>query len=195
MLNWKQLEEYVLHCRSCSLCLTRNRPVMGRGNHQAEIMFIAEAPGAMEDKEGIPFVGPAGKVLDRLMEDCGLTRDEVYITNIIKCHPEHNRDPRPEEKEKCFPVLRYETYLLKPKIIVCLGRVAAQQLIDPDYRITRQHGQWIERKGYYLTAVYHPSALLRDPDKMEETKQDFRKIVEKKEELHDRQNKSTDRDD
>lgn len=141
MYTWEEIEEYVNHCQRCSLYTTRNKPVMGRGSHNAEIMFIAEAPGAKEDEVGIPFVGPAGQLFDKLLKDCGLSREEIYITNIIKCHPPHNREPEEQEKESCFPYLCYETYLLKPKIIVCLGRVAAQKLIDPNFRITRQHGQ------------------------------------------------------
>ena len=117
MVNWEQLEEYIQHCRCCPLCRTRNRPVMGRGDHHARIMFIAEAPGAMEDKAGIPFVGPAGQVLDQLLQDCGLSRSEIYITNIIKCHPPGNRDPEENEKEKCFPYLRCETALDRKSVV------------------------------------------------------------------------------
>lgn len=184
MYTWEEIENYVNNCRRCPLCETRKRAVMGRGSHQAQIMFIAEAPGEKENQAGIPFIGPAGQLFDKLLKGCGLSREEIYITNILKCHPPYNREPKEEEKEKCFPYLCYETYLLKPRIIVCLGRVAAQRLIDPGFRITRQHGEWIERKGYYLTAIYHPSALLRDPDKLETTKEDFCKIVQKRDEIN-----------
>lgn len=183
MYTWDELEEFVEQCQQCPLAFSRKKPVMGRGNHQADIMFIAEAPGAKEDEAGIPFVGPAGHLFDRLLEECNLTREEIYITNILKCHPPGNRDPQEVEKEKCFPYLKYETYLLKPKIIVCLGRVAAQRIIAPDFRITRQHGTWIHRKNCALTAVYHPSALLRDPSKLEMTKDDFREIVHMRDKL------------
>lgn len=179
MHTWNEIENFVVHCNRCPLCQTRNHSVMGKGSHQASIMFIGEAPGAKEDLAGIPFVGPAGQLFDELLKDCGLSRKDVYVTNIVKCRPPYNRDPQVQEQACCFPYLRYETYLLHPKIIVCLGRISAQKLIDPNFRITRQHGQWIERKGYYLTAVYHPSALLRDPTKIEETKRDFREIVNK----------------
>lgn len=179
MYTWEELEHFVNNCHNCPLCRTRIHPVMGRGSHHADIMFIAEAPGAREDECGYPFVGPAGKMFDELLADCGLSRDEIYITNIIKCHPPGNREPSDIEKEKCFNFLKYETYLLKPKIIVCLGRVAAQRIISPDFRITRQHGTWIHRKNCALTAVYHPSALLRDPEKLQMTKDDFHGIVEK----------------
>lgn len=137
--TWDDIEQHVAVCSQCSLCRTRCRPVMGRGNRQADVMLIAEAPGAQEDKQGIPFVGNSGKILDRLLQDCGLEREEIYITNILKCHPPDNRDPKEEEKEACFPYLKYETFLLKPRIIVCLGRVAAQRIISPDFKITSQH--------------------------------------------------------
>lgn len=156
---------------------------MGRGDRQADIMLIAEAPGGQEDEQGIPFVGKSGEVLDNLLRDCGLSRKEIYITNILKCHPPGNRDPKEEEKEACFPYLKYETFLLKPKIIVCLGRVAAQRIISPDFKITRQHGTWAYRKNCAMTAVYHPSAILRAPSKYEEAKKDFAEIVKKREEL------------
>lgn len=181
--TWNDIEEHIAVCSQCPLSQTRNRPVMGQGSHQADIMLVAEAPGAQEDREGIPFVGSSGEILDRLLGDCGLNRKEIYITNILKCHPPGNRDPKEEEKEACFPYLKYETFLLKPKIIVCLGRVAAQRLIAPDFKITRQHGAWIYRKNCALTATYHPSAVLRDPSKYEIVRGDFCEIVRKRAEL------------
>lgn len=178
MHTWDELNNFILHCRGCGLARTRRLPVVGQGNRRTDLMMIAEAPGAREDEEGIPFVGPAGKMLDQLLAGAGLSRGEIYLTNIVKCHPPGNRDPREEEKDLCMPYLRYETYLLRPKIIVCLGRVAAQRIISLDYRITRQHGTWIRRKNCDLTAVYHPSAILRDPAKLEETQADFLSIAE-----------------
>ena len=183
MYTWNDIEQHITVCTCCPLSKTRHLPVVGRGSRSADIMLIAEAPGGQEDQEGIPFVGRSGKILDELLENCSLTREEIYITNILKCHPPGNRDPKEEEKEACFPYLKYETYLLKPKIIVCLGRVAAQRIISPGYKITRQHGTWTYRKDCALTAVYHPSAILRDPAKMEETKADFMEIVRKRDEL------------
>lgn len=153
---------------------------MGRGSRQAELMLIAEAPGGEEDRQGILFVGRSGEVLDRLLKDCGLTREEIYITNILKCHPPGNCDPREEEKAACFPYLKYETFLLKPRIIVCLGRVAAQRIISPDFKITRQHGTWTYRKNCALTATYHPSAIPRDPSKYEIVKEDFCEVLKKR---------------
>ncbi len=177
--TWNDIEQHVSACTHCPLCRTRQRPVMGRGSHRASIMLIAEAPGGQEDRQGVPFVGSSGEILDRLLGDCGLKREELYITNIIKCHPPGNRDPKEEEKEACFPYLKYETFLLKPGIIVCLGRVAAQRIISPDFKITRQHGTWICRKNCALTATFHPSAVLRDPSKYETVKKDFLGIAEK----------------
>ncbi|HIX71911.1 MAG TPA: uracil-DNA glycosylase, partial [Candidatus Anaerobutyricum stercoripullorum] len=132
-----------------------------------------------EDRDGIPFTGQSGQVFDRLLGEIGMTREDVYITNIVKCHPPGNRDPKPEEQEACIPYLKYETLLLRPKMIVCLGRVAAQRIIRPDFRITREHGSFLLRKGVWLTAVYHPSAILRDDTKYPETAADFRAIKEK----------------
>ncbi len=181
--TWDEIEQHVAACTRCPLSRTRHLPVMGRGDHQADIMLIAEAPGGQEDEQGVPFVGKSGELLDRLLQDCGLYRKELYITNILKCHPPGNRDPQAEEKEACFPWLKYETFLLKPKIIVCLGRVAAQRIISADFKITRQHGTWTYRKNCALTATYHPSAILRDPSKYEEVKQDFEEIVRKRAKL------------
>lgn len=178
--TWNDIEQHVASCVQCPLNKTRHRPVMGRGSHQADIMLIAEAPGGQEDQQGIPFVGRSGEILDDLLRDCGLSRQEIYITNILKCHPPGNRDPKEEEKEACFPYLKYETFLLKPRIIVCLGRVAAQRIISPDFKITRQHGVWTYRKNCALTATYHPSAILRDPSKYEIVKADFHEIVKKR---------------
>lgn len=180
---WNDIEQHVAVCDRCPLCKTRNRPVMGRGNHRAALMLIAEAPGGQEDMQGLPFVGSSGELLDNLLRDCGLDRKEIYITNVIKCHPPGNRDPEEEEKAACFPYLKYETFLLKPKIIACLGRVAAQRIISPDFRITRQHGTWIYRKNCALTATYHPSAILRDASKYEITRKDFEEIAKKLAEL------------
>ncbi len=177
--TWNDIEQHVATCTCCPLSRTRQRPVMGRGSHQAEIMLIAEAPGGEEDRQGLPFVGPSGELLDRLLQEGGLSREEIYITNILKCHPPGNRDPKEEEKAACFPYLKYETFLLKPKIIVCLGRVAAQRIISPDFKITRQHGTWTYRKSCALTATFHPSAILRDNSRYETAKEDFCEIAKK----------------
>lgn len=156
---------------------------MGQGNLHSRILFIAEAPGRNEDRDGIPFTGRSGELFDRLLDGIGMTRKEIYLTNIVKCHPPGNRDPEPEEQEQCIPYLKYETLMLRPEMIVCLGRIAAQRIIRPDYRITREHGIFLERKNVWMTAVYHPSAVLRDESKFPEMKADFQKIREKLDEL------------
>lgn len=181
--TWSDVKQHIASCTHCPLSLSRQRPVMGRGDYKADIMLIAEAPGAQEDQQGIPFVGRSGEILDSLLKDCGLSRDEIYITNILKCHPPGNRDPKEEEKEACFPYLKYETFLLRPRIIVCLGRVAAQRIISPDFKITREHGAWTERKHCLMTATYHPLAILRDPSKYEIVKKDFCEIARKRAEM------------
>lgn len=179
MYTYEELKNFVDHCGRCPLAQTRNRAVMGRGSLRSPVLFIAEGPGRNEDRDGIPFTGQSGQVFDRLLGEIGMTREDVYITNIVKCHPPGNRDPKPEEQEACIPYLKYETLLLRPKMIVCLGRVAAQRIIRPDFRITREHGSFLLRKGVWLTAVYHPSAILRDDTKYPETAADFRAIREK----------------
>lgn len=179
MYTYEELKNFVDHCTRCPLAQTRNKAVMGNGNLKSPILFIAEAPGWKEDRDGIPFTGKSGTLFDRLLSEAGMRREEIYITNVVKCHPPGNRDPKPEEQEECIPYLKYETLLLKPKMIVCLGRIAAQRIIRPDYRITKEHGTFLYRKNVWLTGVYHPSAVLRDESKLEETIADFRGIREK----------------
>lgn len=183
MYTYEELKGFVDHCIRCDLCKTRNHAVMGRGNLNSKILFIAEAPGKNEDRDGIPFTGKSGELFDRLLEEIDMKREEIYLTNIVKCHPPNNRDPSPEEQEQCIPYLKYETALLRPRIIVCLGRIAAQRIIRPDYRITREHGTFIERKGVWMTGVFHPSAVLRDAARLPFMQEDFRKIKEKFEKL------------
>ena len=183
MLSWDELEESCLNCRQCPLCQTRNHVVFGVGQKDAEIMFIGEGPGEQEDLLGEPFVGPAGRLLDEMLSIIDLDRTKVYIANIVKCRPPGNRDPHDEEQDACISYLRCQVALIKPKIIVCLGRVAAKRVIDPEYRITRSHGTWCDRNGVWLTAIYHPSALLRDPSKRPETFEDLLSIRTKIREL------------
>lgn len=153
-----------LSCQKCALSATRQNVVFGVGAENAEILFIGEGPGANEDKEGLPFVGAAGHLLDIMLEAVGLSRDSnVYIANIVKCRPPQNRDPDPAEQDACIGWLKAQVAVLRPKIIVCLGRIAAQKIIDPDFRVTRQHGEFIRRKGVYMMGTYHPAALLRNP--------------------------------
>lgn len=177
MLDWIALKEQCASCVRCGLCETRHNVVFGIGNETADIMFVGEGPGEQEDLKGEPFVGPAGKLLDDMLSIIDLDRKEnCYICNIVKCRPPRNRDPLETEQDACIDYLRNQVALVKPKIIVCLGRIAAKRLIDPDYRITRQHGQWIRRNGVWMTAIYHPSALLRDVSKRPETFDDLLSI-------------------
>ena len=177
MQDWKGLKETCSGCTRCGLCETRHKVVFGVGNESADVMFVGEGPGEQEDLQGIPFVGPAGKLLDDMLRIIDLSRERnCYIANIVKCRPPRNRDPLETEQDACIGYLRNQTALIRPKIIVCLGRIAAKKLIDPDYRITRQHGQWVEKNGIWMTAIYHPSALLRDVSKRPETFEDLLSI-------------------
>ena len=180
MLNWEGLKSVCADCTRCGLCENRHNVVFGVGREDADIMFVGEGPGEQEDLKGEPFVGPAGKLLDDMLSIIDLDRaDNCYIGNIVKCRPPRNRDPLETEQDACIGYLRNQVALVKPKIIVCLGRIAAKRLIDPDYRITRQHGQWVQCNGVWMTAIYHPSALLRDVTKRPETFDDLLSIREK----------------
>ena len=174
MQEWQSLKETCFGCTRCGLCETRNNVVFGIGSESADVMFVGEGPGEQEDLQGFPFVGPAGKLLDDMLRIIDLSRDSnCYIANIVKCRPPRNRDPLDTEQEACIGYLRNQVALVRPKIIVCLGRIAAKKLIDPDYRITRQHGQWVKKGNIWMTAIYHPSALLRDAAKRPETFDDL----------------------
>lgn len=175
-MDWQQLEQNCMGCSKCQLAQTRKNVVFGVGNRTADIMFIGEGPGEQEDLQGEPFVGPAGQLLDDMLSIIDLDRTNVYIANIVKCRPPKNRDPLEEEQVSCIDYLRQQVALVKPKIIVCLGRIAATRLIRPDFRITREHGSWTERNGISFTAIYHPSALLRDVSKRPETFEDLLEI-------------------
>jgi DNA polymerase len=179
MMDWNELEAACQSCTACPLHATRNRVVFGVGNRNSDILFVGEGPGEQEDLQGEPFVGAAGKLLDDILSIIDLDRTNIYIANIVKCRPPKNRDPLEEEQEACIGYLRNQTALIKPKIIVCLGRIAATKLIRPDFKITREHGSWIQRGGIWFTAVYHPSALLRDVSKRPDTFADFLSIREK----------------
>ena len=176
MLSWEELKSRCSSCSKCGLCKTRHNVVFGVGPENARIMFIGEGPGEQEDLQGEPFVGAAGKLLDDMLSIIDLNRENCYIANIVKCRPPNNRDPSDEEQNACIDYLRNQVALIKPQIIVCLGRIAAKRIIDPDYRITKSHGQWIDRNDVWITAIYHPSALLRDPSKRPETFDDLLSI-------------------
>lgn len=179
MLQWEELERVCVACTKCGLCETRHNVVFGVGNRETDILFVGEGPGEQEDLKGEPFVGPAGKLLDDMLSIIDLDRSNVYIANIVKCRPPRNRDPLETEQDACVGYLRNQVALIKPKIIVCLGRIAATKLIKPDFRITREHGTWTQRGDVWMTATYHPSALLRDLSKRPEAFDDLMIIREK----------------
>ncbi len=181
-MDWESLEQDCRQCRRCGLCAARNHVVFGVGNRGANIMLVGEGPGEQEDLQGLPFVGPAGKLLDDMLSIIDLNRSNIYIANIVKCRPPHNRDPEPHEQDACFEYLQKQIRLVDPKIIVCLGRIAAKRLIREDYRITKEHGSWLQRDGIWYTSIYHPSALLRDLSKRPETFSDLLSIRRKLEE-------------
>lgn len=174
--TWDKLIADCEGCTACELCKTRTNLVFGTGNRNADVLFIGEAPGDNEDKTGIPFVGRAGKLLDQYLFAVDIPRDSIYIANILKCRPPQNRDPLPDEEAACMDFLRRQVRLINPKIIVCLGRISAAKLIRPDYKITKEHGTFVKKGNFLMTAVYHPAFLLRNPTKKEEMLVDMQAI-------------------
>jgi len=179
MTEWDALEAECKACRKCSLWETRTNTVFGVGSRNAEVLFIGEGPGEQEDLKGEPFVGRAGKLLDDMLSLIDLDRSNIYIANMVKCRPPQNRDPLNVEQDACIGYLRTQVALLRPKIIVCLGRIAAAKIIGGDFKISRDHGTWYERGGVHMMALYHPAALLRDPRRRPETFTDLKRLQEK----------------
>lgn len=178
--TWETLKNACLSCEKCGLCATRRNVVFGAGNPTAEVLFIGEGPGENEDATGQPFVGRGGQLLDKMLLAVGLSREKnIYIANIVKCRPPKNRDPLPEEREACREWLAQQIAVLKPKIIVCLGRIAACQIIDPDFKVTRQHGQFFEKDGVLYMGTLHPAAILRNPHQKPEAFADFLALRDK----------------
>ena len=182
--SWEILRSECENCKACELHTTRTNCVFGTGNIDADLLFVGEAPGDNEDKTGIPFVGRAGQLLDQYLYAVDIPRESVYIANILKCRPPKNRDPLPAEEDACMDFLRRQVKLIRPKIIVCLGRIAAMRLIRPDYKITKEHGEWVQKGNFLITAVYHPALLLRDPRRKEDMLEDMKKIKAKLDELN-----------
>ena len=179
MGEWEALRERCLQCRACALCETRTHVVFGVGDPRAEVLLVGEAPGEREDALGEPFVGRAGQLLDDMLAMIGLDRSRIYITNSIKCRPPQNRDPLNTEKDACSGFLQRQLELMQPKIIVCLGRISAMEMIKPDFKITQEHGKFFEKNGVLMTAIYHPAALLRDTDKKPDTFVDLKRLQAK----------------
>ena len=176
MLGWEELEARCLSCQNCALADTRTHVVFGEGAADAEVMFIGEGPGEQEDLQGRPFVGRGGQLLDDMLDVIDLSRDRIYIANIVKCRPPQNRDPLGPEQDACIGWLRNQVALIRPRIIVCLGRIAAVRLIRDDFKISREHGQWTEKAGVQMTALFHPAAILRDPRRRPDTFEDLKNI-------------------
>lgn len=183
MNKLEELKRECLACTNCQLCRTRTNVVFGVGAENTRIVFVGEGPGQQEDLSGVPFVGAAGQLLDEMLSIIDLGRHNCYIANIVKCRPPQNRDPMPEEQDACVGYLWRQLEILQPKIIVCLGRIAAMRLLDENFRITRDHGKWTEKNGVHYTALYHPSALLRDVNKRPETFTDLLSLRQKAKEL------------
>ena len=177
--NWEDLESSIKGCKKCKLCMTRTNIVFGSGNKNADIMMIGEGPGADEDKEGIPFVGKAGKLMNKAFEGLEINREEIYIANIVKCRPPQNRVPEEDEARACLDYLRNQVILVKPKIIVLLGSTALKNILGKEYGITSARGKWIEKKGILYMPTWHPAALLRDENKKIEFWKDL-KLVKKR---------------
>ena len=182
-ISWEQLRENILRCENCELGKGCIQKVPGQGDVHAPLMLIGEGPGEQEDKQGFAFVGPAGQLLTRMLAAIQLPRERVYICNVVKCRPPRNRQPSPEEMQACIGHLRAQTALIRPKVILLLGATAVSAVLGPDYRITRCHGQWFERKGVWIIATYHPSALLRDVSKKRDAWEDLKRVKAKLQEL------------
>ena len=178
--NCESLQKDCMNCKQCALAETRTNLVFGVGVPDAEIVFIGEGPGEQEDLRGEPFVGRGGQLLDKYLDAIGLDRKKnIYIGNMVKCRPPQNRDPKPEEQEACIGWLREQIRLIRPKIIVCLGRISAQRLIDPEFRVTKQHGEFIEKNGTWMMGTFHPAALLRNPRQKPDALEDFLRLRDK----------------
>lgn len=182
--SFDELKVACEQCNKCKLSETRTNLVFGVGNPHADILFIGEGPGENEDLQGQPFVGRSGRLLDKMLAEIGLSRDEnIYIANIVKCRPPQNRDPSPAEQSVCIEWLNEQIKFIQPKIVVCLGRIASQVFIDKKFSVTKEHGRFIEREGYYLMGTFHPAALLRNPNNKPLAEADFQKIKEKLNEI------------
>ena len=176
--TWEELEQSIKGCNRCKLYKTRQNIVFGTGNKNARVMFIGEGPGADEDRQGEPFVGKAGKLMNLAFETLGIDRNEVYIANVIKCRPPSNRNPENDEAIACLNYLRNQVILVKPEIIVLLGSVALKNILGQEYGITASRGKWFEKKGIKYMPTWHPAALLRDETKKIDFIKDLKKVVD-----------------
>ena len=182
-ISWDSLHAAIEACQQCELCRQIHNKVPGQGNGSADLMFIGEGPGADEDLQGLAFVGAAGQLLTKMIAAIGLTREQVYICNVVKCRPPHNRTPEADEAAACMPFLRMQFALVKPRVIVLLGATAARAILGDQIRITRDRGVWVEKKGVWFMPTYHPAALLRDVSKKKDAWHDLQSVQEKLKEL------------
>lgn len=174
-----ELRETLKNCKGCRLCEQRHNVVFGVGPEHARVMLIGEGPGQSEDEKGEPFVGRAGILLDKMLDAVGLSREtNVFIANMVKCRPPQNRDPQQDEMEACLPFLREQVRLIRPRIIVCVGRISAQRLISPDFKVTKQHGEFYDKNGVLMMGTLHPAALLRNPTQKPMAFEDWLKLRE-----------------
>lgn len=184
-MTLEELENQCKNCDKCPLCEGRTNVVFGMGNPEAKVMLIGEGPGESEDLQGKPFVGRSGQLLDKFLAAVDLDRNKnVYIANMVKCRPPKNRDPKPEEQDECINWLRQQFKIIRPEIVVCVGRISAQRLIDKNFRVTRQHGEFFDKNGTLFMGTYHPAAILRNPNNKEAAFGDWLKVREKMQELN-----------
>lgn len=184
-MTLEELENQCKNCDKCPLCEGRTNVVFGMGNPEAKVMLIGEGPGENEDLQGKPFVGRSGQLLDKFLAAVDLDRNKnIYIANMVKCRPPKNRDPKPEEQDECINWLRQQFKIIRPEIVVCVGRISAQRLIDKNFRVTRQHGEFFDKNGTLFMGTYHPAAILRNPNNKEAAFGDWLKVREKMQELN-----------
>lgn len=184
--QYEVLRQECLSCQKCPLAQTRNHVVFGAGVPNAEVVFIGEGPGENEDLQGQPFVGRGGTLLDKYLQAVDLSREKnIYITNMVKCRPPQNRDPHPDEVANCIGYLSRQLEIIRPKIIVCLGRIAANALIEKGFKVTKQHGQWFEKNGVFMMGTFHPAALLRNPHNKPDAFEDMLALQKKIREICD----------
>ena len=182
--NWETLKKECMSCTRCRLCESRTNIVFGGGNENAEVLFIGEGPGKQEDLTGEPFVGRCGQLLDKYLSAVDLDRKtDIYIANMVKCRPPQNRDPKQDEQDECIKWLCEQVRIMRPKIIVCLGRIAAQRLISPDFKVTLDHGVFEQKGGIFMMGTFHPASLLRNQKQRPQALEDFLKLRDKMREV------------
>lgn len=192
LTSWTQVNADIAGCTLCGISGSITHKVSGQGNPDARLMIIGEGPGAQEDRQGLAFVGAAGQLLTQMLAAIEISREEVFISNVVKCRPPGNRAPTEEEARNCLPFLRAQTALIRPQAILLLGATALRFILGPELRITRARGQFVERKGVFILPTFHPAALLRDPDKKRDSWEDLKRLRQKLDELPEKEKKISD---